>query len=169
MTATVIAPFTPPQPDQLSPQPEQVLSQSSQAPSSSHLALPLFLDRVAAGFPSPAQDYVEQRLDLNSLCITHPEATYFVRSEGNSMIEAGIHDGDILVVNRALTAQHGDIVIASLYGDLTVKELCLHPTLCLLPRNADYPPIPIKDQDALEIFGVVTYVVHPTRSGLCPR
>ena len=125
--------------------------------------LPLFLEHVPAGFPSPAQDYIEQSLDLNALCITHPEATYFVRCEGDSMIEAGIHSGDILVVNRALTAAHGDIIIASLYGELTVKELRLRPRPALIPRNPAYRPIMLNDADALEVFGVVTYVLHPLR------
>lgn len=125
--------------------------------------LPLFLERVPAGFPSPAQDYIERNLDLNELCITHPEATYFVRCEGDSMIEAGIQSGDVLVVNRALNATHGDVVIASLYGELTVKELRLRPHPGLFPRNPNYRPIMINDTDALEIFGVVTYVVHALR------
>ena len=125
--------------------------------------LPLFLERVAAGFPSPAQDYIEQSLDLNELCITHPEATYFVRCEGDSMIGAGIQSGDILIVNRALNATHGDIVIASLYGELTVKELRLRPRPGLFPHNSNYQPIMLNDTVTLEIFGVVTYVLHALR------
>ncbi|MDO5666456.1 MAG: translesion error-prone DNA polymerase V autoproteolytic subunit [Alcaligenaceae bacterium] len=127
--------------------------------------LPLFLERVPAGFPSPAQDYIEQSLDLNELCINHPEATYFVRCEGDSMIEAAIHSGDILVVDRSLSAAHGDIVIASLYGELTVKELRLRPKPGLFPRNRHYQPIILRDTEALEIFGVVTYVLHALRRG----
>lgn len=126
--------------------------------------IPLFLERVAAGFPSPAQDYMEQSLDLNELCITHPEATYFVRCEGDSMIEAGIHSGDILVVDRALNATHGDIVIASVYGELTVKELRLRPQPGLFPRNRNYRPILLREAEALELFGVVTYVLHALRA-----
>ena len=125
--------------------------------------LPLFLERVAAGFPSPAQDYIEQSLDLNELCITHPEATYFVRSQGDSMIGAGIQSGDVLIVNRALNATHGDIVIASLYGELTVKELRLRPRPGLFPHNPNYQPIMLNDTVTLEIFGVVTYVLHALR------
>lgn len=122
--------------------------------------IPLFMEPVAAGFPSPAQDYIERSLDLNELCIKHPEATYFVRCEGDSMIDSGIHHGDILIVDRALSANHGDIIIASVYGELTVKELRLRPQLSLLPHNRHYSPIVIKDAEALEIFGVVTYVLH---------
>ena len=87
------------------------------------LAIPLFMECVSAGFPSPAQDYVEQTLDLNELCIKHPASTFFVRVEGDSMIEAGIYPNDILVVDRPVQAEHCDIVIAGLHGELTVKEL----------------------------------------------
>lgn len=123
--------------------------------------LPLFLQRVPAGFPSPAQDYLERRLDLNELCITHPAATYFVRCKGDSMIDAAIQSGDILIVNRALNARHGDIVIASIHGELTVKELRLRPRPGLFPHNKDYRPIWLDESSSLEIFGVVTYVIHP--------
>ncbi|EKF75054.1 DNA polymerase V subunit UmuD [Alcanivorax hongdengensis A-11-3] len=127
------------------------------------MCLPLFSQPVAAGFPSPAQDHVEQRLDLNGLCIKHPQATYFVRAKGDSMVEHGIVSGDILVVDRALEARHGDIIIASLQGDFTVKRLCLHPSPCLQPGNPAYPPIAIEEDNPPDIFGVVTFVVHPTR------
>lgn len=128
-----------------------------------HLSIVLFLERVSAGFPSPAQDYVEQALDLNELCIKRPAATYFVRVDGDSMIEAGIHTEDILVVDRSIQAEHGDVVIASLYGELTVKELQTRPTLVLLPRNNAYAPIAVPSPDDLEIFGVVTSVVRNMR------
>ncbi|MGK4305200.1 translesion error-prone DNA polymerase V autoproteolytic subunit [Shewanella xiamenensis] len=82
------------------------------------LRIPLFMERVSAGFPSPAQDYVEQTLDLNELCIKRPAATFFVRVEGDSMIDAGIHPDDILVVDRSVQAEHGDIVIAGIYGPI---------------------------------------------------
>ncbi|WP_431310030.1 LexA family protein [Marinospirillum insulare] len=91
----------------------------------SSLFIPLFTDRVSAGFPSPAQDYVEQRLDLNQLCIKHPASTFFVRVEGHSMIEAGIFEGDILVFDRSIKPEHGAIVIANVFGETTVKELYL--------------------------------------------
>ncbi len=129
------------------------------------LAIPLFLDRVPAGFPSPAQDYVEQTLDLNELCIRHPAATYFVRAEGDSMIEAGIFSGDILVVDRSLTAQHGDIVIASIGGEMTVKQLETRPRVRLQPRNPTYREIHVPEGCELEIFGVVTSVIHRFRCG----
>ncbi|GHX39306.1 error-prone repair protein UmuD [Vibrio cholerae] len=127
------------------------------------LRIPLFMERVSAGFPSPAQDYVEQTLDLNELCIKRPAATFFVRVEGDSMIDAGIHPDDILVVDRSVQAEHGDIVIAGIHGELTVKELQLRPCVKLIPRNQAYEPIHIPEGAELEIFGVVTNVVRNMR------
>ncbi|MCU8087675.1 translesion error-prone DNA polymerase V autoproteolytic subunit [Shewanella sp. SM21] len=121
--------------------------------------IPLFSSLIAAGFPSPAQDYVEQTLDLNELCIRHPAATYFVRVQGDSMIEAGIFNGDILVVDRSLNPEHGDTVVASVNGEFTVKQLQLRPTIQLIPRNAMFSAIPISDESELSLFGVVTSVV----------
>ncbi|WP_158784785.1 translesion error-prone DNA polymerase V autoproteolytic subunit [Pantoea sp. BAV 3049] len=127
------------------------------------LPLPLFIERVPCGFPSPAQDYVEERLDLNKLMIRHPSATYFVKVSGDSMIEAGIGDGDLLVVDRSLTAEHGDIVIAAIDGEFTVKELCTRPSLQLRPRNSSYSPILFHSDEALEIFGVVTFTLKSNK------
>lgn len=126
------------------------------------LPLPLFAESCQAGFPSPASDYSEKSLDLNELCIRHPSATYFVRAEGESMIESGIQSGDLLVVDKAETPGHGDIVIASVGGEFTVKKLCTHPVLCLQPMNPAYAPI-YMDPDELEIFGVVIHALHTFR------
>jgi len=122
--------------------------------------IPLFVSRVKAGFPSPAQDYVESTLDLNDLCIKHPSATYFVRCDGDSMIEAGIHQDDVLVVDRALHAKHGDIVIASIGGAFTVKRLETKPLVQLVAMNPSYHNIIPAPEQELEIFGVVTFVIH---------
>lgn len=138
-------------------------SDSADCINKNKLVIPLFMERVSAGFPSPAQDYVEQTLDLNELCIKHPAATFFVRAEGDSMVEAGIYPNDILVVDRSLQAAHGDIVIASVHGELTVKELELSPTVRLIPRNKAYQPIEIPEGADLEIFGVVTSIVRNMR------
>nr|WP_113865270.1 translesion error-prone DNA polymerase V autoproteolytic subunit [Brenneria salicis]NMN91806.1 SOS response UmuD protein [Brenneria salicis ATCC 15712 = DSM 30166]RBP65873.1 SOS response UmuD protein [Brenneria salicis ATCC 15712 = DSM 30166]RLM31903.1 UV protection and mutation protein [Brenneria salicis ATCC 15712 = DSM 30166] len=127
------------------------------------LSLNLYAEAVAAGFPSPANDYVEQRIDLNAVCVRHPAATYFVRVSGQSMVDGGIHDGDLVVVDSALQARHDDIVIAALDGEFTIKRLQVRPTLALMPMNAAYAPIPISDSASLDIFGVVTYVIHATR------
>lgn len=124
------------------------------------MQIPLYVESVSAGFPSPAQDYVERSLDLNKLCIEHPSATFFVRAQGDSMIGAGIHSGDILVVDRSLSAKHGDIIIASIHGELTVKELQLKPNAQLRPHNKAYPVMPISEESEFEVFGVVTGVVR---------
>ncbi len=126
----------------------------------STLKLPLFVSKVSAGFPSPAQDYVEQTLDLNELCIKRPAATFFVRVEGESMIEAGIFHNDILVVDRSVKPVHSDIVVAQVDGEFTVKELCLRPTLMLVPRNSAFQPIYLASDNELQIFGVVTNVIR---------
>lgn len=123
------------------------------------VALPLFSDLVPCGFPSPAQDYVERRIDLNELMIQHPSATYFVKSTGDSMIDAGIGEGDLLVVDSSRKAEHGHIVIAAVDGEFTVKRLQLHPVAMLKPENSAYSPIVIGREDRLDIFGVVTYIV----------
>jgi DNA polymerase V len=128
---------------------------------STRYALPVFLGRLAAGFPSPADDYIEGRLDLNRHLIKHPAATFFVRVSGDSMIDAGIHSGDLLVVDRSLDAVDGNVIVASLDGELTVKRLSKRgEILRLLPANTDYQPIEILTQQTFEIFGVVTSVIH---------
>lgn len=123
------------------------------------ITLPLFSDLVQCGFPSPAADYVEQRIDLNELLVAHPSSTYFVKAAGDSMIEAGISDGDLLVVDSARTAEHGDIVIAAVAGEFTVKRLQLRPTVQLNPMNSAYSPIMVGSEDTLDVFGVVTFIV----------
>ena len=129
----------------------------------SNLDIPLFLDHVPAGFPNTATDFCENKLDLNELCIKTPAATYFVRVEGESMINAGIFDSDILVVDRSLTAKHGDIIIAEFNGELTVKKLETTPCVRLVPMNDKLNPIEIPDGTDLEIFGVVTNSIHSLR------
>ncbi len=121
--------------------------------------VPLYMESVTAGFPSPAQDYVEQSLDLNALCVKRPAATFFVRVSGESMTGAGIRPGDVLVVDRSLQAEHGDIVIAALHGEFTVKELSLRPPR-LLAHHPDFPAIELDALESLEVFGVVTGVVR---------
>lgn len=121
--------------------------------------LPLFTDRVSCGFPGPAQDYVEDTLDLNQLVVKHPSATYFIKVSGDSMIGVGIGHGDLLVVDRSLTAEHGDIVVAAVAGEFTVKELQVRPYLQLVAHNPDYSPIRFHAGEELQIFGVVTHTI----------
>ena len=111
-------------------------------------------DLVQCGFPSPAQDYVEKRIDLNELLVQHPSATYFVKAAGDSMINAGIDEGDLLVVDSARKAEHGDIVIASAVGgEFTVKAATSAPVQ-LNPMNLAYSPIVVGREETLDIFGV---------------
>ncbi|WP_258304865.1 translesion error-prone DNA polymerase V autoproteolytic subunit [Salmonella enterica] len=121
--------------------------------------LPFFSYLVPCGFPSPAADYIEQRIDLNELLVSHPSSTYFVKATGDSMIDAGINDGDLLVVDSSRTAEHGDIVIAAVDGEFTVKRLQLRPTVQLNPMNSAYSPIIVGSEDTLDVFGVVTFIV----------
>jgi len=125
------------------------------------LRLPLFGHKIAAGFPSPADDYVEDRIDLNQHLIRHKEATFFLRVKGDSMLGAGIHDGDLLVVDRALEPMDGKIVIAVLDGELTVKRLERRAgQVRLVPENPAFAPIVVNNEQDLVIWGVVTNVIH---------
>jgi len=124
-------------------------------------SIPFYGAAVTAGFPSPADDYIEKRLDLNELLINKPAATFFVRAEGESMLGAGIHPDDILVVDRSIHAGVGKIVVCALDGELTVKRLrSKEGKLVLAPENPDYPDIPIKEEVDMVIWGVVTSVIH---------
>lgn len=128
---------------------------------STQYKLPVFLGRLPAGFPSPADDYIEKKLDLNQKLIMHPAATFFTTVTGDSMVEAGIHNGDLLIVDRSLEPIDGSVVIASLDGEMTVKRLYKrNNALRLLPANKDYQPIEIQAHQSFEIWGVVTNVIH---------
>lgn len=123
--------------------------------------LPIFLGRLPAGFPSPADDYLEGKLDITKHLVKHPAATFYVRVSGDSMIGAGIHSGDLLVVDRSLEPKNGNVIVAALDGDLTVKRLYQKNGLIrLLPENQEYQPIEIQDGQSFEIWGVVTSVIH---------
>jgi DNA polymerase V len=123
--------------------------------------LPFYQHTVSAGFPSPAADDMEDKLDLNELLIKHPAATFFLRVSGSSMIKAGIHHNDILVVDRSLEPVHGKIVIAVLNGELTVKRLhCTAGKVQLVAENNHYPPIDVTPEMEFCIWGVVTSVIH---------
>ncbi|MBM3468012.1 MAG: translesion error-prone DNA polymerase V autoproteolytic subunit [Alphaproteobacteria bacterium] len=127
----------------------------------SNLNLPLYESRVAAGYPSPADDRLEASLDLNQHLIPHPSSTFFVRASGNSMINAGINDNDILVVDRSIEPKHGDIVIAALNGELTVKRLhSKGKEVALLAENPEYPAFEVREENDFFILGVVTSVIH---------
>ena len=125
------------------------------------LKLPLLLAGVQAGFPSPADDFIDKRLDLNEHLINHPAATFFVRAVGDSMLGAGIHDGDLLIVDRAVEASAGKVVMAAIGGELTVKRLERErERLLLSPANPDYPSFDVTNREDFEIWGVVSHVIH---------
>ncbi|MCF6203661.1 MAG: translesion error-prone DNA polymerase V autoproteolytic subunit [Methylococcaceae bacterium] len=128
----------------------------------SKIEVPLFSSKVAAGFPSPADDYIEKTLDLNDLLIQKPAATFFVRAEGESMLGAGIHPNDILVVDRSIKPVIGKIVICALHGELTVKRLkSVGDEITLGAENPAYADITVKEEADFVIWGVVTNVIHP--------
>ncbi len=127
----------------------------------SSCSLPLAVASVSAGFPSPADDYLEGTLDLNQHLIKHPAATFFVRVAGDSMIDAGIHDGDLLLVDRSLEIVDGKVVIAIINAELLVKRVRkVGERLFLLPENQDYQPIEVREEMDFELWGVVTHVIH---------
>ena len=122
---------------------------------------PMFLDSVSAGFPSPATDYMENKLDLNEYLVQHPAATFTVKASGPSMMEAGILSGDLLIVDRSIKPKNDNIVIASVFGDLTVKKLRKKgSSLFLVSANNEYSSIEVKEEMECFIWGVVTYVIH---------
>lgn len=124
--------------------------------------MPLFLVPVSAGFPSPAEDYIEGRLDLNQYLIKNPAATFFVKVSGSSMIDAGIHDGDILIVDRSLQAADKKVVIAVVKGELAVRRIRTEGSrLTLIAENRDYKPLRVEEDMGFEVWGVVTNVIHP--------
>ena len=125
------------------------------------LELPLYSSKIKAGFPSPADDYIEKKLDLNEYLIKHPAATFFVRVEGESMIDAGIHSGDILIVDKSIEVKDNNIVIAAINGEFTVKRISKkNGKLFLLPENNSFQPIEVSIEEDFSIFGVVTCVIH---------
>ncbi|MDR2461574.1 MAG: translesion error-prone DNA polymerase V autoproteolytic subunit [Deltaproteobacteria bacterium] len=122
---------------------------------------PLFFVPISAGFPSPAEDYVQEQLDLHKLVVRNPPATFFLKVKGDSMLGAAIHDGDLLVVDRSLSAGSGKVVIAAWEGELTVKRLKIKDKrIYLVPDNPDFPEFDITDNEDTVIWGVVTYVLH---------
>ncbi len=126
-------------------------------------ARPLVLYRVAAGFPSPAEDYIEGRIDLNRDLIRHPIATFYIRVAGDSMGGAGIDAGDLLIVDRAAETCDGHIVVARINDELCVKKLCIERggTIWLMSANEQYPPIEIKEDMDFEVWGRVMWSLKP--------
>jgi DNA polymerase V len=131
------------------------------ADTSTRQALPLYLSRIKAGFPSPADDFLDRTLDLNEHLIRHPSSTFFVKVKGDSMTGAGINSGDILIVDRSLEPKDKRIIVAVVNGDFTVKRVSKKgDKLSLISENPKYPPIEIKDGMDFEVWGVVIHVIH---------
>jgi DNA polymerase V len=129
------------------------------------LKLPLYTSPVSAGFPSPASENIEKKLDLNLYLIQHPEATFFVRVDGESMIDAGINSGDLLIVDRSLEAKNNDIVLAVIDGEFTVKRLKFKDgKVFLKPENENFKEIEITESMSFEVWGVVASVIRELRS-----
>jgi len=123
--------------------------------------LPLYLSKVRAGFPSPADDYLDKKLDLNEHLIKNPAATFFVRVTGNSMVNAGIKSGDLLIVDRSLEAKDKRIVVAIVNGEFTVKRIHKKgDKLYLTPENEKYASLEVKEDMDFEVWGVVVHVIH---------
>jgi len=122
---------------------------------------PLYTSRVSAGFPSPAEDYIEKRIDLNDQLIQNREATFFAKVSGDSMINAGIHDGDTLIVDRAVEPKHRSIILAVLEGELTVKRYIKHKGgIWLYPENDAYAPTHVTEEMDFEVWGVVKHSIR---------
>ncbi len=126
------------------------------------LTVPLYASRVRAGFPSPADDYIERGLDFNEYLVAHPAATFCLRVSGDSMIGARIFSGDIIVVDRSLQPRNGSIVVAVVDGELTVKRLqkTADGRMGLVSENPLYPPVVLTDEGGFTIWGVVSSVIR---------
>jgi DNA polymerase V len=126
----------------------------------SELKIPFIKEGVSAGFPSPAADFMETNIDLNKELSENQLATFYIRVKGNSMIDAGINDKDVLVVDRSLEPQNNKIAICFIDGEFTVKRILVEKEcLYLMPENASYSPIKITEENQLIIWGIVTYVI----------
>ncbi len=123
--------------------------------------LPLYGSHVSAGFPSPADDHIEAQLNLNTHLIKNPASTFFVRASGDSMKNAGIYTGDILIVDRSIEPVDDKVVVVAIDGELTVKRLKIkNNNIYFMPENPDFKPIVVKELQDVHIWGVVTNVIH---------
>jgi len=130
------------------------------ANTSSELALPLIEGGIVAGFPSPAQDYIDLKIDLNKALISNPSSTFYGRVKGSSMQDAGILDGDILVIDKSLEPQDGDTAVCFIDGEFTIKYIKIDPdAVYLIPANSKFQPIKITEENNFCIWGVVTYSI----------
>lgn len=130
-----------------------------------NLNISLLENNIPAGFPSPAQDANSDTLDLNRELIHSPSSTFCARVSGDSMIDCGISDGDLLIIDKALTPHDGSIAVCYIDGDFTVKRISIHNDgICLMPANPNYRPIPVSEDSNFQVWGIVTYIVKSVRS-----
>jgi DNA polymerase V len=123
--------------------------------------VPLYGDSVPAGFPSPADDYLDMDLNLHDYLVQHPSATFCVRAIGDSMVDAGIQSSDVMVIDRALTPKNNDIILAVVNGEFTVKRIKKsEDELYLMPANENYKPMKITQEMNFQVWGVVTFIIH---------
>jgi len=123
--------------------------------------VPLYGDSVPAGFPSPADDYLDMDLNLHDYLVQHPSATFCVRAVGDSMVDAGIQSSDVMVIDRALTPKNNDIILAVVNGEFTVKRIKKsEDELYLMPANENYKPMKITEEMNFQVWGVVTFIIH---------
>ena len=134
------------------------------ADTSTELQLPLMGNTISAGFPSPADDFIDQPIDLNKELIKNPSSTFLVRVKGLSMIEAGIYPEDILTVDKSLDVRSGDIVVSFINNEFTLKRILIEKKqIWLLPENKDYHPILVTEENEFLVWGVVTYIIKKAR------
>ncbi len=127
-------------------------------------AIPLVSSLLPAGFPSPAEDFMEEGIDLNTILVKRPAATFFIRVQGNSMEGANIYSGDVLVVDRSIEPKDRDIIVAALGGEFTVKRLRIQGGEGYLQADhPNYPATPLSEASDFQVWGVVTYVIHKAR------
>lgn len=126
----------------------------------SKLTLPNVGNQIVAGFPSPAEDYLEATMDLNKILIKHPASTFYGRVKGVSMIDAGVNEGDLLIIDKSLRYKNNALAVCFINGEFTLKRIRKEGNqLYLVPANSDFQPIPVKEDDDFSIWGIVTYII----------
>lgn len=139
---------------------ELIIAELSAASENTHLELPLIDSGIHAGFPSPAMDFVDLRIDMNKYLIRHPEATFYGKVKGVSMKNEGIDDGDLLVIDKSLEPANGKIAVCFIDGEFTVKKIKLERNHCwLMPANEEFAPIKVDDENDFMIWGIVTHII----------
>lgn len=130
------------------------------------LTIPFYPNTIQAGFPSPAEDYMESPIDLNKELVSRPASTFMGRVRGNSMIDANIHDGDLLIIDKSITPKNGDVAVCFIDGEFTIKYIKIDPpVIWLMPANPDYEPIKVTSENEFMIWGIVTYSIQKHHKG----